>query len=66
MFQTPQPWIPAESRKRIETIANTHLGGGFGLKGMRERVEALDGTLRVGPTPEGGFEVVAALPTTTP
>ncbi|MGO2861962.1 MAG: serine hydroxymethyltransferase [Brevibacterium sp.] len=27
MFQTPQPWIPAESRKRTETIANTHLGG---------------------------------------
>ncbi|MGO1347758.1 MAG: sensor domain-containing protein [Brevibacterium aurantiacum] len=40
-----------------------HLGGGFGLKGMRERVEALDGTLQVGPTAEGGFEVKATLPT---
>ena len=39
-----------------------HLGGGFGLKGMRERVEALDGTLHVGPTAEGGFEVLATLP----
>lgn len=39
-----------------------HLGGGFGLKGMRERVEALDGTLQVGPTEEGGFEVLATLP----
>lgn len=40
-----------------------HLGGGFGLKGMRERVEALEGTLHVGPTAEGGFEVLATLPT---
>nr|WP_275902055.1 sensor histidine kinase [Brevibacterium zhoupengii] len=39
-----------------------HLGGGFGLKGMRERVEALDGTLQVGPTADGGFEVVATVP----
>ncbi|AZT98671.1 sensor histidine kinase [Brevibacterium aurantiacum] len=39
-----------------------HLGGGFGLKGMRERVEALDGTLQVGPTAAGGFEVLATLP----
>lgn len=49
-----------------DRTGSRHLGGGFGLKGMRERVEALDGTLRVGPTPEGGFEVVATLPTTTP
>lgn len=40
-----------------------HLGGGFGLKGMRERVEALGGTLHVGPTADGGFEVRATLPT---
>lgn len=40
-----------------------HRGGGFGLKGMRERVEALNGTLQVGPTVEGGFEVLAILPT---
>ncbi|MFP3395297.1 sensor histidine kinase [Brevibacterium sp. SIMBA_078] len=39
-----------------------HLGGGFGIKGMRERVEALGGSLRVGPTSAGGFEVTASLP----
>jgi signal transduction histidine kinase len=40
----------------------SHLGGGFGLKGMRERVEALGGTLQVGPTDNGGFEVRVSLP----
>nr|WP_205809126.1 sensor histidine kinase [Micromonospora sp. HNM0581] len=35
---------------------------GFGLIGMRERVEALGGTLATGPRPEGGFRVSAYLP----
>ncbi|MGI5164408.1 sensor histidine kinase [Spirillospora sp. CA-253888] len=35
---------------------------GFGLAGLDERVEALGGTLRAGPRPEGGWEVVAVLP----
>jgi signal transduction histidine kinase len=34
--------------------------GGFGLLGMRERVEATGGTLDAHPRQEGGFEVVAA------
>ncbi|WP_372456186.1 ATP-binding protein, partial [Streptomyces poriferorum] len=33
--------------------------GGFGLIGLRERVEALDGALHTGPLPEGGWEVKA-------
>ncbi|WP_169253426.1 sensor histidine kinase [Brevibacterium sp. 'Marine'] len=41
---------------------HSHLGGGFGIKGMRERVEALGGSLQVGPTNAGGFEVAASLP----
>ncbi|MGI9613901.1 MAG: sensor histidine kinase [Acidimicrobiales bacterium] len=35
---------------------------GVGVIGMTERAEALGGSLRAGPTTEGGFEVVADLP----
>lgn len=37
-------------------------GAGFGLRGMRERAEALGGRLEAGPRPEGGFRVAAELP----
>ena len=73
---TPEPTIaPAAQTSAEASPAETsqagpgqpgqagHIGAGFGLKGMRERVEALNGTLQVGPTPEGGFEVFATLPT---
>jgi signal transduction histidine kinase len=36
--------------------------GGNGLTGMRERAEALGGTLRAGPGPDGGWVVTAELP----
>jgi signal transduction histidine kinase len=36
--------------------------GGFGLIGMRERVEALGGTLTVGPEPGAGWSVLATVP----
>ncbi len=42
--------------------ATTSQGSGTGLRGMRERVTALGGTLDAGPHPEGGFEVRAVLP----
>ncbi|MFC6930452.1 sensor histidine kinase [Actinomadura yumaensis] len=35
---------------------------GFGLAGLRERIDAVGGLLRAGPRPEGGWEVVAVLP----
>lgn len=38
-------------------------GGGFGLAGLRERVEAAGGELTAGPGPEGGWRVGAVLPT---
>ncbi|GAA1015355.1 two-component sensor histidine kinase [Acrocarpospora pleiomorpha] len=40
----------------------TRLGGGFGLVGMVERVQALGGQLTAGPTRENGWEVVAEFP----
>lgn len=44
----------------------SRLGGGFGLVGMAERVEALGGRLTAGPTPEGAWEVVAECPLERP
>ena len=38
-------------------------GTGSGLTGMRQRAEALGGTLSAGPRPGGGFRVAATLPT---
>ena len=35
---------------------------GFGLMGLRERLEELGGSLRSGPGPEGGFRVEARIP----
>ncbi|MCO6011188.1 sensor histidine kinase [Actinoallomurus purpureus] len=39
-----------------------HAGSGHGLVGMRERTTMLGGDLAAGPTADGGFAVVAALP----
>ncbi|WP_189221491.1 sensor histidine kinase, partial [Saccharothrix coeruleofusca] len=44
------------------SAATAPVGSGSGLAGMRERVEALGGTLRAGPVAGGGFEVRAVLP----
>jgi signal transduction histidine kinase len=47
------------------SAASTVDTGGNGIPGMRERATALGGTLRAGPGAEGGFAVIATLPTTT-
>ncbi|MFB4315210.1 sensor histidine kinase [Actinomadura sp. 21ATH] len=39
--------------------------GGYGVIGMRERVETLGGTLRAGPRPTAGWTVLATLPVPT-
>jgi signal transduction histidine kinase len=38
------------------------LGAGYGLAGMRERVEALGGQVQAGPRPDAGWGVRASLP----
>lgn len=40
-------------------------GSGLGLVGLNERVTALGGNLVTGPTPDGGFSLVARLPVPT-
>ncbi len=37
--------------------------GGFGLSALRERVQALGGTIISGDRPEGGFSLAVELPT---
>jgi signal transduction histidine kinase len=46
----------------VQTSAIAHTGSGLGLAGMRERLEALGGSLAAGPDAEGGFRLRARLP----
>jgi signal transduction histidine kinase len=41
-------------------------GSGFGIAGLRQRIELMHGTLRAGPTPDGGFRLEAVLPAYVP
>jgi signal transduction histidine kinase len=43
--------------------ADSSVGTGSGLTGMRQRVEALSGVFEAGPKPGGGFRVQASFPT---
>jgi signal transduction histidine kinase len=44
------------------TPAHAPEGAGQGLIGMRQRAELYGGSLRTGPTPDGGFEIRATFP----
>lgn len=62
-------WITIErDAQRVTVVARddgeaaTHAADGFGLSGMRRRLEQLGGTLRAAPSTLGGFEVRAELP----
>ncbi|MET9557385.1 histidine kinase [Streptomyces sp. NPDC006645] len=51
-----------ESRTEARTGSRTGLGSGRGTTGMRERAEAVGGTVSAGPGPAGGWSVRAELP----
>ncbi|WP_189263912.1 sensor histidine kinase [Streptomyces fuscichromogenes] len=59
-----------ELRLRIDddgpTTGTDAGGSGNGLAGMRERAAALGGTVEAGPRADGGFRVLAVLPTSMP
>lgn len=60
-------WRPALLAVTVENGPATGRGadgtqGGYGLVGLRERVEVYGGTLSVGPTPDGGWLLGAELP----
>lgn len=52
-----------DSGNGVPVAAST--GGGHGIQGMRERANALGGTLEAGAKPHGGFRVAATLPVDT-
>ncbi|MBB4906327.1 sensor histidine kinase [Actinophytocola algeriensis] len=58
---------PAELTVQVDDegrgSAESSVGTGSGLTGMRQRVEALSGTFAAGPKPGGGFRVTARFPT---
>jgi signal transduction histidine kinase len=61
-------YSPAELRVEVADEGrgkggDASVGTGSGLTGMRQRVEALDGTFEAGPKPGGGFRVTAVFPT---
>ncbi|MEV7007102.1 histidine kinase [Streptosporangium sp. NPDC051022] len=55
-------WLRVRNYGSAVDARISRLGGGFGLVGMAERVEALGGRLTAGHTPEGAWEVLAEFP----
>lgn len=70
---TARAWVALESSpdRLVVTVTDDGAGAavrsdgrGNGLRGMRERVDAMGGTLEAGPREDGGFRVRAVLPAT--
>jgi len=54
--------VSIEVRNQVATNGRQQSGGGHGLIGMRERVDAVRGRLVTGPAPDGGYRVSALIP----
>ncbi|SFW79503.1 sensor histidine kinase [Amycolatopsis australiensis] len=54
--------LAVEVTNRLTPHRSTVPGSGYGLVGMRERVELAGGDLRTGPTGDGRFQVLARFP----
>jgi len=63
IVQTPESVSVTVTDDGRGAAAGPSHGGGHGVRGMRERVEALGGTLDAGPLRGGGYIVRATLPT---
>ena len=53
----------ADDRQPSDSDRQDRRSAGHGIVGMRERARLLGGTLEARPRPDGGFRVVAHLPT---
>lgn len=58
--------IEVHNTRAAATSRLAESGSGLGLAGMRERVEALGGSLDAGPTDDGGWRLTARLPVAVP
>jgi signal transduction histidine kinase len=48
--------------RRMSTPAGPRVGAGYGLVGLKERVDLVGGALSSGPTADGGFALVVRIP----
>ncbi|WP_341855035.1 ATP-binding protein [Brachybacterium sp. GPGPB12] len=65
--------VPADGALLVEVVNERPAGpqepipgSGMGLSGIGERVRAIGGTVDAGPTPDGGFGVIARIPLADP
>ncbi len=65
-WQAPDVTLSMVDDGHAQLVPAEPLGSGQGLRGMRERAEALGGAVTVGPQPDGGFSVVMRLPLEAP
>ena len=54
--------VSDNGRGTTDAAANSSVGGGHGLIGMRERVALFGGEMHAGPSADGGYRVTARLP----